>query len=73
MMYHAKAPRPELFEVLGNAFIKLCRILYDLAVSTITVEIIVVLALVILLLADKAYYNIDWQLLKDKRKRRRKR
>ena len=73
MMYHARAPRPELLEVLGNAFIKFCRILYDLAVSTIILEIIVVLALVILLLADKAYYNIDRQMLKDNRKRRRKR
>ena len=72
MMYHAKAPSPPFQETLGN-IIKICKILYALAVSTITVEIIVVLALVILLLADKAYYNIDWQLLKDKRKRRRKR
>lgn len=73
MMYHAKAPSPPFLETLGNIIIKICKILYDLAVSTITVEIIVVLALIILLLADKAYYNIDWQLLKDKRKRRRKR
>lgn len=73
MMYHAKAPYPSFFETLGNIIIKICKILYDLAVSTITIEIIVVLALIILLLADKAYYNIDWQLLKDKRKRRRKR
>lgn len=46
-------------------------LLYDLSLATIIVEIIIVLALVAILLFDKVYYTIDWDLLKQKRRNRK--
>ena len=46
-------------------------LLYDVALATIIVEIIIVLGLVAILLIDKVYYNIDWDLLKQKRRHRK--
>lgn len=46
-------------------------LLYDLSLATIIVEIIIVLALVAILLIDKVYYTIDWDLLKQKRRNRK--
>ena len=46
-------------------------LLYDLSLAAIIVEIIAVLALVVILLIDKVYYTIDWDLLKQKRRHRK--
>ena len=46
-------------------------LLYDVSLATIIVEIIIVLALVVILLFDKVYYTVDWELLKQKRRNRK--
>lgn len=46
-------------------------LLYDLSLAAIIVEIIIVLGLVAILLIDKVYYTIDWDLLKQKRRHRK--
>ena len=46
-------------------------LLYDVALATIIVEIIIVLGSVAILLIDKVYYNFDWDLLKQKRRHRK--
>lgn len=46
-------------------------LLYDISLATIIVEIIIVLGLVAILLIDKVYYTIDWDLLKQKRRHRK--
>lgn len=46
-------------------------LLYDVSLATIIVEIIIVLGLVAILLIDKVYYTIDWDLLKQKRRHRK--
>lgn len=46
-------------------------LLYDVSLATIIVEIIIVLGLVAVLLIDKVYYTIDWDLLKQKRRHRK--
>lgn len=46
-------------------------LLYDVSLATIIVEIIIVLGLVAILLIDKVYYTIDWNLLKQKRRHRK--
>ena len=46
-------------------------LLYDLSLATIIVEIIIVLGSVAILLIDKVYYTIDWDLLKQKRRHRK--
>lgn len=46
-------------------------LLYDVSLATIIVEIITVLGLVAILLIDKVYYTIDWDLLKQKRRHRK--
>lgn len=46
-------------------------LLYDVSLAAIIVEIIIVLGLVAILLIDKVYYTIDWDLLKQKRRHRK--
>lgn len=46
-------------------------LLYDVSLATIIVEIIIVLGLAAILLIDKVYYTIDWNLLKQKRRHRK--
>lgn len=46
-------------------------LLYDVSLASIIVEIIIVLGLVAILLIDKVYYTIDWDLLKQKRRHRK--
>lgn len=46
-------------------------LLYDVSLATIIVEIIIVLGSVAILLIDKVYYTIDWDLLKQKRRHRK--
>lgn len=46
-------------------------LLYDVSIAAIIVEIIIVLGSVAILLIDKVYYTIDWDLLKQKRRHRK--
>ena len=46
-------------------------LLYDVSLAMIIVEIIIVLGSVAILLIDKVYYTIDWDLLKQKRRHRK--
>lgn len=56
---------------LHNEFLDFCRWLYNVAVSIIILEIILVLGLLIIYLFDKVYYTVDWKLWKEKWRKRK--